>query len=88
MWHGTEEADRRLIFRSILVGRRILFQSGFRAILARHSRFISIAVIGLSGLVLAVGVIGTFDYYTWLGAPGRLWLWLIWGLWGAMYQSA
>jgi hypothetical protein len=45
-------------------------------------------LIGLSGLLLAVSVIGVFDYYTWLGMPGRLWLWLIWGLWGAMYQSA
>jgi O-antigen ligase len=57
-------------------------------IINRRRLIASPALIGLSGLVLAVSVIGVFDYYTWLSVPGRLWLWLIWGLWGAMYQSA
>jgi O-antigen ligase len=45
------------------------------------------ALIGASGVLLAVTLVGFFDYYTWLIAPGRLWQWLIWGLWGAVYQS-
>lgn len=31
-------------------------------------------------LLLAVTLIGFFDYYTWSFMPGRLWQWLIWGL--------
>jgi O-antigen ligase len=57
------------------------------ALIVNRRRLIaSPALIGLSGLVLAVSLIGMFDYYTWLSGPGRLWLWLSWGLWGAMYQ--
>jgi O-antigen ligase len=43
---------------------------------------------GASSLLLAVTVIGFFDYYTWLLAPGRLWQWIIWGLWGAAYSGS
>ena len=31
-------------------------------------------------LLLAITIAGFFDYYTWLLVPGRLWLWLAWGL--------
>ena len=34
-------------------------------------------------LLLAVAVVGFFDYYPWMLAPGRLWQWLSWGLWAA-----
>jgi len=44
------------------------------------------ALIGTSALLLAVTVVGFFDYYPWLLAPGRFWQWLAWGLWAAMYQ--
>lgn len=46
------------------------------------------ALIGISGLLLAVTVVGFFDYYTWLLAPGQLWQWLIWGAWGRLYSNA
>ncbi len=46
------------------------------------------ALTVISGLLLALTVIGCFDYYTWLLAPGRLWQWLAWGLWAVAYQSA
>lgn len=46
------------------------------------------ALIGVSGLLLAITVVGFFDYYTWLLAPGRLWQWSAWGLWGTIYQSS
>ncbi len=37
-------------------------------------------VIGAMGLLLAVTVVGFFDYYTWFSTPGRIWQWLAWGL--------
>jgi hypothetical protein len=36
----------------------------------------------------AVTVVSLLDYYSWLLAPGRLWQWLIWGLWAVVYQSS
>jgi O-antigen ligase len=53
----------------------------------RQLRFTPI-LIGASALLLAVSLIGLFDYYTWLLVPGRLLSWLAWGLWGASYRSA
>lgn len=44
--------------------------------------------IAISGALAAVTIVGFFDYYTWLLAPGRLWQWLIWGLWASTYQSS
>jgi hypothetical protein len=32
-----------------------------------------------------VTIIGLFDYYPWLLPPGRLWHWIIWGLWSGFY---
>lgn len=37
-------------------------------------------VIGAMGLLLAVTLVGFFDYYTWFSTPGRIWQWLTWGL--------
>ncbi|MDX1437319.1 MAG: O-antigen ligase family protein [Anaerolineales bacterium] len=42
-------------------------------------------LIFASGSLMAVTLVGIFDYYPWLLAPGRYWLWTIWGLWGAFY---
>jgi O-antigen ligase len=42
-------------------------------------------LLGVIALLLAVSIVGFFDYYTWLLAPGRLWQWLAWGLWGNVY---
>ena len=46
------------------------------------------ALVGISGVLLAVTLVGFFDYYTWLLVPGRLWQWLAWGLWGTVYTSS
>jgi hypothetical protein len=46
------------------------------------------ALIGASALLLAVSLVGLFDYYTWLLVPGRLLAWLCWGLWGSFYRTA
>ncbi|MBI3160157.1 MAG: O-antigen ligase family protein [Chloroflexi bacterium] len=40
----------------------------------------SVAGVGVYALLLAATLIGFFDYYTWLLAPGRFWQYLIWGL--------
>jgi O-antigen ligase len=48
----------------------------------------TLPLIGVSGLLLAVTVVGLFDYYTWLLAPGRLWQWLAWGLWAVAFRSS
>jgi hypothetical protein len=37
--------------------------------------------------LLVIVVIGFYDYYPWLGVPGRLWQWSVWGLFGAAFQS-
>jgi O-antigen ligase len=44
--------------------------------------------LGAIGLVLAVSVVGLFDYYPWLLAPGRFWAWLAWGLWAAAFPRS
>ena len=40
-----------------------------------------------SALLLAATIIGLLDHYTWSLAPGRIWQWLIWGMWAAAYNS-
>ncbi len=46
------------------------------------------ALIGVSAALLAVSVISLFDYYPWMLNPGRLWQWLIWGLWAGLVARA
>ena len=48
----------------------------------------SVELICASSLLLAITVVGAFDYYPWMLAPGRLWQWLAWGLWGMIYQRS
>ena len=43
-------------------------------------------LIGASGALLAVSIIGLLDYYTWSLAPGRIWFWLVLGLWVSAYM--
>lgn len=38
-------------------------------------------------LLLAITVVGFFDYYTWLLDPGRIWQWLGWGLWAVALEK-
>ncbi|NOT03937.1 MAG: O-antigen ligase family protein [Anaerolineales bacterium] len=44
-------------------------------------------IMGASALLLAVTVVGLFDYYTWLYSAGRMWQWLAWGLWSSAISS-
>jgi O-antigen ligase len=48
----------------------------------------SIALIGASAALLAITVVGVFDYYPWLLSPGRLWQWTLWGLWAVLYNNS
>ncbi|MCC6298162.1 MAG: O-antigen ligase family protein [Anaerolineales bacterium] len=43
--------------------------------------------IGVMGLLLAITIVGFFDYYTWFSTPGRLWQWLAWGLFAVAIES-
>src|SRR3972149_6660279 len=44
-------------------------------------------MMGAFALLLAMFVVGLFDYYTWLYAPGRLWQWMAWGLFSAAWKE-
>jgi hypothetical protein len=44
-------------------------------------------IMGSFALLLAITVVGFFDYYTWLYPAGRLWQWLAWGLWSSSVAS-
>lgn len=54
----------------------------------RKRLIFSPALIGMTGILLAVTVVGFLDYYAWLLAPGQLWQWLIWGAWGGVYTNS
>ena len=45
-------------------------------------------LIAASGVLLSLTIVGFFDYYTWLLAPGRIWQWLAWALWARFYADA
>ena len=50
------------------------------AILRRKRLWLNPTAAGAAGLLLAVTVVGLFDYYTWYSTVGRVWQWLAWGL--------
>jgi O-antigen ligase len=50
----------------------------------KHINF-SIELVGASAALLAITVVSVFDYYPWMLEAGRIWLWLLTGLWGATY---
>jgi hypothetical protein len=52
-------------------------------LLRRRNSWSDPGLIGAAGLLLAVTVVGFFDYYTWLLTAGRYWQWLAWGLFAA-----
>jgi hypothetical protein len=43
-------------------------------------------LIAASGALLALTIVGLLDYYTWSLAPGRIWYWLVLGLWAGAYM--
>ena len=58
-------------------------------VLLRHRNLLARRDIAVAAaLLLAVTIVGFFDYYTWLLVPGRLWQWLAWGLLAAAMEKA
>jgi len=53
--------------------------------LVRRWRTWTTELAAASGLVAAVTVIGVIDYYTWAYSPGRIWIWLILGIWAGAH---
>jgi hypothetical protein len=56
------------------------------ALLWYRRRDLTPELIGLSGAMAAVTIVGFLDYYPWGLAPGRIWTWLILGLWLVAYR--
>jgi len=46
------------------------------------------AMLAVVALLLAITVVGFFDYYTWSYTYGRAWQWLGWGLYSAALEKA
>ena len=67
----------------------VLLAAPWLALLLRRKQVnFSPSLVGASALLLAVSLVGLFDYYTWLLVPGRLLAWLAWGLWACFYSTA
>lgn len=66
------------LFYSLAVGAPLVLM-----LRVRKSSSTSKDTIIAASILVAVAVIGLFDYYPWLLAPGRFWQWLAWGLWAA-----
>lgn len=54
----------------------------------RERLTISSMLIGSSCALLAIIVLGMFDYYPWLLTPGRYWQWFLFGLWANSFQNS
>ena len=46
------------------------------------------ALVVASAALAAVALVGFVDYYIWTDAPGRIWAWLVLGLWAVAYRDA
>jgi O-antigen ligase/polysaccharide polymerase Wzy-like membrane protein len=65
----------------------VLMIAPWAALWINRARLVwSPALIGASAVLLAITIVGFFDYYTWLLVPGRLWQWMTWGLWANAYS--
>ncbi len=45
-------------------------------------------LMGVFALLLAISMVGFFDYYTWSYSYGRAWQWLGWGLYSVVSEAA
>ncbi len=71
-----------ILYLSILVAPWALL---FR-IRGRGKPGIPLELAGISAVLLGITVVSFLDYYPWLSDQGRLWQWLVWGLWGSFYR--
>lgn len=65
----------------------VLLVGPWMALVLRHERLALPLLVSLSGILAAVTLFGLLDAYTWSHPSGRLWQWLIWGLWAAAYRE-
>jgi hypothetical protein len=56
--------------------------------LARRRRQWTPELATASAALAALGVVGLFDYYTWTYPAGRIWAWIVLGLWAVAYRAA
>lgn len=66
----------------------ILLTAPWVAIFLARSVNMTPDLIAASALLLALTIIGLFDYYPWMLTSGRLWQYLAWGLWAMAYTNA
>jgi O-antigen ligase len=65
----------------------ILLSAPWVLMIVRRKRLaFRLDILGASSALLAISLVGFFDYYPWLLMPGRFWQWLLWGLWAAFYR--
>ena len=57
-------------------------------LLWQRRRHLTADLIGVSGAMLVLQVVGLLDYYTWSLDAGRLWFWLVLGLWVVAYHNS
>ena len=65
----------------------VLLLGPWAALALRRERLASPLLLGLTGALAAVTLFSLFDAYTWSYPSGRLWQWLIWGVWAAAYRG-
>jgi O-antigen ligase len=54
-----------------------------------HQRLaFSLPLWAATAAFLAISLISLLDYYPWMLNPGRVWQWLIWGVWAGEYNRA
>lgn len=75
------------IFGALFYG-LLLLSPWILILLRRHRIRMDPAFISISGALLAITIIGFFDYYTWLLQPGRYWQFLVWGIWASTYRRS
>lgn len=56
--------------------------------LLRHRQQWTAELAAASAALAAVSVVGLFDYYTWSFSAGRIWAWIVLGLWARAYRNA
>ena len=68
-------------------GYGVLMLAPFVLLIARRKR-LTPELIGVSGALSALTVVGLFDYYTWSLMAGRFWFWLVLALWVVAYRRS
>jgi O-antigen ligase len=48
----------------------------------------SYELIGVSAALLAISVFNLLDAYSWSYHSGRLWQWIVWGMWASSYRAS